>query len=131
LSRKHFNVRHRCLLIPPATGNIEVEWKRIWIKCRWDGLVVRTKRCKCLKPGSTPGWVESILMSGIVVYYSTRDERELSRLKKALRQVWARWSNGKDEVLHVWEARFDSWLRSRFVRLCPYRITCFLSSWTV
>jgi hypothetical protein len=25
LSRKNFNVRHRCLLIPPETGNIEVE----------------------------------------------------------------------------------------------------------
>ena len=38
------------------------------IKCRRDGLVVKTKCCKSVKPGSIPASVESILMSGIVVY---------------------------------------------------------------
>jgi hypothetical protein len=40
---------------------------------------------------------------------STRDEKALSRIKKELKQVLARWSSGKDEVLQVCEARFDSW----------------------
>ena len=43
---------------------------------RRDGLVVKTKCCKGVKPGSIPGCAESILMSGIVVNYSTRDEKE-------------------------------------------------------
>ena len=50
--------------------------------------MVRTKCFKCVKPGSIPGCVESILISGIVVnYISTRDEKELSRIKKELNQV--------------------------------------------
>ena len=36
--------------------------------CRRDGLVVKTKCCNGVKPGSIPGCAESILMSGIVVY---------------------------------------------------------------
>ena len=51
--------------------------------CWRDGLVVRTKCCKCVKPGSIPRSVESILISGIVVN-STRDEKELSRIKKGV-----------------------------------------------
>ena len=46
--------------------------------------MVRTKCCKCVKPGSIPGCVESILISGIVANYSTRDEKELSRIKKGV-----------------------------------------------
>jgi hypothetical protein len=48
------------------------------------------------KPGNDPGF--------------TRDEKELSRVKKELKQVLAKRSNGKDEVLQVREARIDSWL---------------------
>ena len=36
--------------------------------CRRDGLVVKTKCFKGVKPGSIAGCAESILMSGIVVY---------------------------------------------------------------
>ena len=44
-----------------------------------------------MKPGSIPGCVESILISGIVVIVnSTRDEKELSRIKKELKQVYRR-----------------------------------------
>ena len=42
--------------------------------------MVRTKCCKCVKLRSIPGFVESILISDIVVN-STRDEKELSRIK--------------------------------------------------
>jgi hypothetical protein len=44
-----------------------------------DGLVVRTKCCKYLKPGSIPGCAERFLMSGIVVLTKinfTQDEKE-------------------------------------------------------
>jgi hypothetical protein len=57
--------------------------------CRRDGLVVKTKCCKCVKLGPIPRCVNSILMSGIVVN-STRDEKELSRIKKKLKQVYRR-----------------------------------------
>jgi hypothetical protein len=35
--------------------------------CGRDGLVVKTKCCKCVKLESIPGCVESVLMPGIVV----------------------------------------------------------------
>ena len=38
--------------------------------------MVKTKCCKGVKAGSIPGCAESILMSGIVVFNSTRDEIE-------------------------------------------------------
>ena len=45
--------------------------------------MVRTKCCMCVKPGSIPAVVKSILMSGVVVNYSTLDEKVLSRIKKS------------------------------------------------
>ena len=54
---------------------------------------------------------KSLLMSrASLLINSTRDEKELSRIKKELKQVLARWSSGKDEVLQVRKARIDSWL---------------------
>jgi hypothetical protein len=35
--------------------------------CVGYGPVAKTMSCKCLRPGSIPGFVESCLMSGIVV----------------------------------------------------------------
>ena len=49
--------------------------------------MVRTKCCKGVKPRSIPGCAESTLMSGIVVYNSIRDEKELSRIKKEIKQM--------------------------------------------
>ena len=55
--------------------------------CRRDGLMVKTKCCKGENPGSIPASVESnfesILISGIV-FNSTRDEKELSRITKGV-----------------------------------------------
>ena len=45
-------------------SRIKKELKQVY---RHDGLVVRTKCFKCVKPGSIPGCVESFLISGIVV----------------------------------------------------------------
>ena len=49
--------------------------------------MVRTMCCKCVKPGSIPGSVESILYQASLLINSTRDEKELSRIKKKLKQV--------------------------------------------
>ena len=59
---------------------------------RRDGLVVRTTCCKCVKPGSNPDCVESILISyqASLLINSTRDEKELSRIQKELKQVYRR-----------------------------------------
>ena len=51
---------------------------------RRDGLVVRTMCCKCVKPGSIPGSVESILYQASLLINSTRDEKESSRIKKGV-----------------------------------------------
>ena len=48
--------------------------------------MVKTKGCKCVKPGSIPGCVESILIQ-VSLINSTPDEKELSRIKKDLKQV--------------------------------------------
>ena len=45
--------------------------------------MVKTRCCNCVNPGSIPASVESILISGIVVN-STRDEKELSKIKKGV-----------------------------------------------
>jgi hypothetical protein len=58
--------------------------------------------------GSNPVVVKTILVSGMVVN-STRDEKELSRIKKELNQTKS-WSSGKDKVLRMCEARINSWL---------------------
>ena len=47
--------------------------------------MVRTKCCKCLKPGSSRACAVSILASGVVVINSTRGEKELSRIGKELK----------------------------------------------
>ena len=50
--------------------------------------MVRTKCCKCVKPGSIPGCVESILIqASLLINSATPDEKELSRIKKELKQV--------------------------------------------
>ena len=58
--------------------------------CGRDGLVVRTKCCKCVKPGSIPQWLcrkhFNISQTSLFIN-SIRDEKELSRIKKELKQM--------------------------------------------
>ena len=68
----------------------------------------RKKCCKCVKPGSIPVVVKTILKcQASLLINSTRNEKNLSRIKKELKHVLARWSSGKDKVLQVCEANTD------------------------
>ena len=45
--------------------------------------MVKTKCCNCAKPGSIP----AVAKKPFNVRHATRDEKELSRIKKVLKQV--------------------------------------------
>ena len=48
--------------------------------------MARTICFKCMTPGSIPGCIKSILASGVVVNYSTREEKGLSGIKKNIKK---------------------------------------------
>ena len=49
--------------------------------------MVKTKCCNCAKPGSIPAVVKKPFNVRHLLINSTRDEKELSRIKKELKQV--------------------------------------------